>query len=261
MIVLRVSPWFCVQKFRSKIAGRLSELYGKILVERIVTVKKMSMLLAMSVLAPVVSMGGELSFESMTWFNEPELWSVTNATLRMQVTGQSDYWRVSHYGFTVDDGPFLYTERGGEFEAKIKVKGAYKDRFDQAGLMLRIDHENWIKAGIEFVDGHYNVSAVVTHGKSDWSVIKLEKPVDAIWIKAVRRRDAVELFYSLDDKEYTMMRNAWFQDNVPVRVGPVAAAPDGRGFEAVFSDFSVKHLPDARRLEWLEANKKAKSEE
>mgnify|MGYP003311142668 CR=1 FL=1 len=42
--------------------------------------KKMSMLLAMSVLAPVVSMGGEQPFASMTWFNEPEVWSVTNAT-------------------------------------------------------------------------------------------------------------------------------------------------------------------------------------
>ena len=47
--------------------------------------KKMSMLLAMSVLAPVVSMGGELSFESMTWFNEPEVWSVTNATKTLRV--------------------------------------------------------------------------------------------------------------------------------------------------------------------------------
>lgn len=45
----------------------------------------MSMLLAMSVLAPVVSMGGELSFESMTWFNEPEVWSVTNATKTLRV--------------------------------------------------------------------------------------------------------------------------------------------------------------------------------
>ena len=137
----------------------------------------------------------------------------------------------------------------------MKVTGAYKDRFDQAGLMLRIDHENWIKAGIEFVDGHYNVSAVVTHGKSDWSVIRLDKPVEAIWVKALRRRDAVELFYSFDDKDYTMMRNAWFQDNVPVKVGPVAAAPDGKGFEARFSDFTVKHLPDVRRLEWLESHK------
>ena len=212
-------------------------------------------IVVMAMMVPIMSFGGMQPFGSMSWFNEPEKWSVENGTLTMQVTGQSDYWRVSHYGFTVDDGPFLYTERGGEFEAKVKVTGAYKDRFDQAGLMLRIDHKNWIKAGIEYVDGHYNVSAVVTHGKSDWSVIKLEKPIDALWIKAVRRRDAVELFYSFDDKDYAMMRNAWFQDNVPVKVGPVAAAPDGNGFEARFSDFTVKHLPDARRLEWLEGHK------
>lgn len=194
-------------------------------------------------------------YGSMTWFNEPEKWSVENGTLTIEVTGQSDYWRVSHYGFTVDDGPFLYSERGGEFEVSLKVKGAYKDRFDQAGMMLRIDHENWIKAGVEFVEGHYNISAVVTHGKSDWSVIKLEKPIEALWIKAVRRRDAIELFYSFDGNDYTLMRNAWFQDNVPVKVGPVAAAPDGCGFEASFSDFTIKHLPDARRREWLESHK------
>ena len=106
----------------------------------------------MALMVPMMSFGGMQPFGSMTWFNEPEKWAVENGTLTMRVTGQSDYWRVSHYGFTVDDGPFLYAERGGESEAKVKVTGAYKDRFDQAGLMLRIDHENWIKAGIEFVE-------------------------------------------------------------------------------------------------------------
>lgn len=89
----------------------------------------------------------------------------------MFVTPQSDYWRISHYGFTVDDAPFLYTMYGGEFEAKVKIRGNYKTRFDQSGLMLRIDKENYIKAGIEFVDGKYNLSTVVTHTTSDWSVI------------------------------------------------------------------------------------------
>ena len=86
----------------------------------------------------------------------------------MQVTPQSDYWRISHYGFTVDDAPFYYATYGGEFEVKVKITGDYKQRFDQAGLMLRINHENYIKAGIEFVDGKYNLSAVVTHKTSDW---------------------------------------------------------------------------------------------
>ena len=195
------------------------------------------------------------TLKMMQWFNEPELWEIKEDKLTMDVTPKSDYWRVSHYGFTVDDAPLLYTTRGGEFEVKVKITGEYKTRFDQAGLMIRIDHENYIKTGIEYVDGKYNISTVVTHHTSDWSVIKLDTPVPFIWIKAVRRLDAVEIFYSFDDNEYTMMRTCWMQDNTPVMVGMMGACPDGDGFKATFEHFSIKHLPDQRRLEWLTKNK------
>lgn len=195
------------------------------------------------------------TLKMMQWFNEPELWEIKEDKLTMDVTPKSDYWRVSHYGFTVDDAPLLYTTRGGEFEVKVKITGEYKTRFDQAGLMIRIDHENYIKTGIEYVDGKYNISTVVTHHTSDWSVIKLDTPVPFIWIKAVRRLDAVEIFYSFDDNEYTMMRTCWMQDNTPVMVGMMGACPDGDGFKATFEHFSIKHLPDQRRLEWLAKNK------
>ena len=194
------------------------------------------------------------SLDKMQWFNEPTKWEIKNNSLTMNVTPQSDYWRVSHYGFTVDDAPFLYTMRGGEFEVKVKVTGDYTARFDQAGLMLRIDHENYIKAGIEFVDGKYNLSTVVTHHTSDWSIIALDRPVPFVWIKAVRRLDAIEVFYSFDDVTYTLMRNAWMPDNHPIMVGVMAACPDGNGFKARFDNFSIKHLPDQRRVEWLKRN-------
>lgn len=194
------------------------------------------------------------SLSNMQWFNEPENWEIKNKRLEMFVTPQTDYWRVSHYGFTVDDAPFYYSTYGGEFEAKVKLTGEYKARFDQMGLMIRVDHENWIKAGVEFVDGKFNISVVVTHKMSDWSVIQLDTIPSYIWIKAVRRLDAVELFYSFDDKTYIMMRNAPLQDNHPVMVGLMAASPDGKGFKAFFDNFSVKHLPDQRRLNWLKNN-------
>ena len=195
------------------------------------------------------------TLEKMNWFNEPDNWEIKNGKLMMDVTPKSDYWRISHYGFTVDDAPFYYAEYGGEFEAKVKISGDYKVRFDQAGIMIRIDHENYIKTGIEFVDGKYNLSTVVTHTTSDWSVIALDRPVEAIWIKAVRRLDAVEIFYSFDDVNYTMMRNAWLQANHPVKIGMFAACPDGEGFKATFSDFKVTHLPDKVRTDWLNNNK------
>jgi hypothetical protein len=194
------------------------------------------------------------SLEKMTWFNEPSQWEIKDKKLTMMVTPQSDYWRISHYGFTVDDAPFYYSTYGGEFETKVKITGDYKARFDQMGLMLRVDAQNYIKAGVEFVDGKFNLSTVVTHKTSDWSVITLEKAPPFVWIKAVRRLDAVEVFYSFDDKEYIMMRNAYLQDNTPVQVGLMAACPDGNGFKAIFENFTVKHLPDQRRLDWLKKN-------
>ena len=193
--------------------------------------------------------------EKMNWFNQPDFWEIQDGTLMMDVTPHSDYWRISHYGFTVDDAPFYHGEYGGEFEAKVKIAAEYKVRFDQAGLMIRLDHENYIKAGIEFVDGRYNLSVVVTHHTSDWSVISLDRPVDFIWIKAVRRRDAIEIFYSFDDVTYRMMRNAWMEANHPVRVGMFAASPDGDGFKATFSGFKVTHLPDYVRTAWLDEHK------
>ena len=211
--------------------------------------------LTASILALVAWLGSPAqTLEKMNWFNEPEQWSIEGDKLTMTITPKSDYWRISHYGFTADDAPFYYAEYGGEFEAKVKVCGDYKTRFDQAGMMIRIDHENYIKTGIEFVDGKYNLSTVVTHHTSDWSVIALDKPVKELWIKAVRRLDAIEIFYSFDDKTYTMMRNAWMESNRPVKIGMMGASPDGDGFKATFSDFSVKHLPDKVRTDWLNKN-------
>ena len=214
---------------------------------------KKKLILIFSIIAFFNIANGQ-TLEKMNWFNEPENWKIENGTLTMDVTPKSDYWRISHYGFTVDDAPFYYAEYGGEFEAKVKIIGDYKVRFDQAGMMIRIDHENYIKTGIEFVDGKYNLSTVVTHHTSDWSVIALDQSVKELWIKAVRRLDAIEIFYSFDDKEYKMMRNAWMEQNRPVKIGMFAACPDGEGFKVTFSDFKVIHLPDKVRTDWLEKN-------
>lgn len=196
------------------------------------------------------------SLDKMQWFNEPESWEIKNPTkFVMQVPAKTDYWRITHYGFTVDDAPFYYATYGGEFEVKVKITGNYKTTFDQMGLMLRTDHKNWIKTGVEYVDGKQNVSTVVTHNTSDWSVIELDKAPRSLWIKILRRLDAAEVFYSFDDKVYKMIRTCYLEDNCPVQVGIMGASPDGNGFEAIFEDFKVTQLPDLRRLKWAEKQK------
>ena len=104
--------------------------------------KKVCLALFMGLMAQVTF---AQTLGKMQWFNEPDQWEIKDNVLSMSVTPQSDYWRISHYGFTVDDAPFYYATYGGEFEAKVKVTGDYKVRFDQAGLMLRIDMKTILK--------------------------------------------------------------------------------------------------------------------
>lgn len=198
-----------------------------------------------------VSKANAQKLASMSWLNEPAEWEIKDSRLIMEVTPQSDYWNKSHYGFTVNDGPFLYTERSGEFEVVVKISGIYKTRFDQACLMLRIDENNYIKTGIEYVDGVCNISTVHTIDKSSWSVMALKEKPKNVWMKAIRRRDAVEIFYSVDGRVYTMANTVYFPEFKTAQVGMMAASPDGKGFTAVFEEFVIRHLPDQRRLEWL----------
>jgi len=190
----------------------------------------------------------------MEWLNEPETWEFSNRKLTMEVTPQTDYWRVTHYGFTVDNGPFYYSQQGGEFEVTVKISAEYKNRFDQMGLMFRIDEENWIKTGIEYADGTYSYSTVITNKHSSWNRIELGEKPKFVWIKALRRGDAVEIFYSLDGVKYVMSNLAHFPEKRNAMVGMMGASPDGNGFRATFENFKITHLPDERRLKWLEKN-------
>ena len=49
-----------------------------------------------------------------------------------------------------------------------------------------------------------------------------------------------------------MCNLAYFPENKSAMVGMMAASPDGKGFKAIFENFKIKHLPDERRLKWLE---------
>lgn len=84
---------------------------------------------------------------------------------------------------------------------------------------------------------------MVTHDTSDWSMIKLTTKPKSVWIKAIRKTDAVEIYYSLDNNSFQMMRLAYFPENTICKVGLMAASPKGEGFKALFEDFSIIENP------------------
>jgi len=176
----------------------------------------------------------------MDWYNEPAEWSDTDDRLTVAVEGDTDFWRHTLHDFVADDAHFYFREVSGDFTATVKLVGDYSAQYDQAGLMVREDETTWLKCGVELLDGVQQAGAVITRDVSDWSVLPLESDPASVWIRVERIGSAVEVSYSLDGEAFTLLRQGYLSDAETLQVGPMAAAPQGNGFEVVFEEFAVE---------------------
>ena len=121
-----------------------------------------------------------------------------------------------------------------EFEA------AYEVLYDQAGLMMRADGQNWLKAGIEYSDDVTNFSAVVTRdGRSDWSVVSVPKITGPQRIRLTWSAGAVVAHYQGSAGAWHLMRVADFPPGSPIKFGPMACSPQRSGLTARFTAVQI----------------------
>jgi regulation of enolase protein 1 (concanavalin A-like superfamily) len=185
---------------------------------------------------------GQPSKKNMKWYNEPKQWKLDSGKIKVMTDPQTDFWRTTFYKYVTDNGHFYFEEHKGDFEATVKITGNYRDLYDQAGLMIRLDSSQWVKSGVEFVNNHLNISAVFTRQFSDWSVIAQPDTPRAVWLKLKRKNDSVELSYSVNGIDFEMQRLGYFPPKVTVKIGIMAATPEGKGFAVAFENFEVKAI-------------------
>jgi regulation of enolase protein 1 (concanavalin A-like superfamily) len=105
------------------------------------------------------------------WTREPAASRQDGADLVVRAIEGSDYWRTTHYGFIHDDGHGLLAEWPADAAVEVTFDAsALTALYDQAGILLWVGDEQWVKAGLEVSDGVLHLGAVVTNGVSDWSM-------------------------------------------------------------------------------------------
>ncbi len=105
----------------------------------------------------------------MKWFNEPAVAKPSGDQLVVTSKSKTDFWRKTFYDYVTDNGHFFFLPVAGDFTFECRVAGKYAALYDQVGLMARLDGSNWLKCGLELVDGIGHASVVVTREYSDWS--------------------------------------------------------------------------------------------
>ncbi|CAN2190258.1 COG3506 Uncharacterized conserved protein [Candidatus Nanopelagicaceae bacterium] len=179
-----------------------------------------------------------VSWSEGTWTRQPVSQSQEGSVLTVEAAAESDWWRTTSYGFIHDDGHALVKEFPNESAIEVSFVLDYTAQFDQAGIFINADNENWIKAGVEFCDGFPQVGAVVTQTKSDWSVAPVAEWMNKeVTIRVSRSGDAVTVRAGING-DLRLVRVAPLDPTRTWSAGPMFCAPTRAGLKVTFTKWS-----------------------
>lgn len=166
--------------------------------------------------------------EGFAWLNPPQDVGYEPGQIRVTTDPETDFWQRTHYGFRRDNGHCLLREVAGDFSFQARFEFEYRNRYDQCGLMLRHDAENWIKVSIELEEGELaRLGSVATNlGFSDWATTDIPASTHAMSYRVSRTGDDVLSEWSEDGRSWRQMRVCHLHA-VPasLRIGVYAASP------------------------------------
>jgi regulation of enolase protein 1 (concanavalin A-like superfamily) len=126
------------------------------------------------------------------------------------------------------------------FTASVRVRADYKSLYHQAGIMVLVDDENWVKAGVEMSDGETMLSSVVTVGCSDWATSVFRGNASDFWIRTTVSDGVLRIQVSVDGRRWPLVRLCPFPRSASYVVGPMCCTPEREGLSVLFSDFTVE---------------------
>ena len=184
--------------------------------------------------------------ERLHWFCEPNHWKVGHGALEIQPEAGTDFWQRTHYGFRRDNGHFLYFETAANFILSTQVRFFPAHQYDQAGLMVRLSSEDWLKTSVEAEsEGPSRLGAVVTRsGYSDWSTQNFSASVNQINLRIERAGADYIVEFEETPGHWTQLRVAHLERaaDACVQCGLYACSPIAAGFRAEFDQLSLKIL-------------------
>ncbi len=187
-----------------------------------------------------------ISFDlnSFQWIREPQNYFVENGKIEITTKPHTDLWQRTYYHFRNDNAPVFQMETNERYFSFI-VKTDFTDshhRFDQCGIVMYMDSENWLKASVEYENERYqHLGSVVTNnGYSDWATTVIPADVKTMWYRFSRREDDYCIESSSDGENFSQMRVChMFKGNGKIRFGIYACSPEESSFTAVFSDMKL----------------------
>ncbi len=183
------------------------------------------------------------STKKLQWTRQPQDFLITNDRIEIVTAPHTDLWQRTYYHFRNDNAPLLQMETEEQFFSfTVKTEFDSKARFDQCGVVMYLDSENWLKASVEYENEEFqHLGSVVTNmGYSDWATTEIDSGIKSIWYRLSRREDDYCIECSEDGVTFRQMRicHMW-QGKGTVRFGIYACSPEDSSFRAVYTNMEM----------------------
>ena len=185
-----------------------------------------------------------MEFSNFRWTREPESYVVLSDRIEIVTKPHTDLWQRTYYHFRNDNAPVLQIDTEERFFSFI-VKTDFSEshqRFDQCGIVMYLDSENWLKASVEYENDNFqHLGSVVTNnGYSDWATTSISSDVKTMWYRFSRREDDYCIECSNDGETFFQTRIChMYKGGGKISFGIYACSPENSSFRAVFSDLRI----------------------
>ncbi len=194
----------------------------------------------------------KFNIHDFCWTREPASCTVSDHKVEMITKPHTDLWQRTYYHFRNDNAPVFQMETEEKFFSfTVKTEFESKHRFDQCGVVMYLDSENWLKGSIEYEnEGFQHLGSVVTNnGYSDWATTEIDASIKSMWYRLSRRECDYCIECSADGEHFSQMRicHMW-QGGDKIRFGIYACSPEDSSFKAVFTNLELTEC------QWLAHN-------
>ena len=178
------------------------------------------------------------------WTRAPERYTVSDDKVEIITQPGTDLWQRTYYHFRNDNAPVFQMETEEQYFSFV-VKTSFEEshhRFDQCGIVMYLDSNNWLKGSIEYENEHFqHLGSVVTNnGYSDWATTEIDASVRSMWYRFSRRADDYRIECAEDGIHFRQMRICHMhQGGGTIRFGVYACSPEASSFKATFTNMEI----------------------
>ncbi len=185
----------------------------------------------------------KIDASKLFWIRQPENFLITDNKIEIITLPNTDLWQRTYYGFQNDNAPVLQTATNEKyFSFVVKTEFDSKTRFDQCGIVIYLDSENWLKASVEYENNSFQRlgSVVTNYGYSDWATTDIPADIKSVWYRLSRRESDYLIEFSYNGIDFKQMRICHLaKEAQTINFGIYACSPEQSSFKATFTQMEI----------------------